>query len=134
MKVFETALKNGLGNAVKDILNSIDSSVLKVNLYMEGLNGAVDSNVDSLLYGIIRECVSNVIQHSGAGELDISLIKDNDGIAVAIEDNGKGFTVKEKTGGTGLENILARVNDLNGIVDIDSAPGKGTLVAIYLPV
>ncbi|MEI9958414.1 MAG: ATP-binding protein [Ferruginibacter sp.] len=87
------------------------------------------------MYRVIQECVNNVIKHSGANGLDISLIKDADGIAATIEDNGKGFAVadKNKGEGIGLKNIKTRIEYLKGTVDFDSAPGKGTLVAIHVP-
>lgn len=128
-------LKSGLSNAVKEFIEKIDSSVLKVNLYAEGLKDRLDSNVETVLYRVIQECVNNVIKHSEADTLDISLIKDKDGIAATIEDNGKGFDTsnKEKSEGIGLKNIKTRIDYLKGTVDFDSAPGKGTLVAIHVP-
>ena len=58
-----------------------------------------------------------------------------DGIAVTIEDNGKGFdsSDKNKFEGIGLKNIVSRINYLKGSIDFDSAAGKGTLVAIHVP-
>jgi signal transduction histidine kinase len=128
-------LKSGLSSAVKEFIEKIDSRILKVNLYSEGLNERLDGNVETVLYRIIQECVNNVIKHSAANELDISLIKDADGIAATIEDNGKGFEVAErsKTEGIGLKNIRTRIAYLKGTVDFDSSPGKGTLVAIHVP-
>ena len=128
-------LKSGLSSAVKEFIDKIDSRILKVNLYSEGLNERLDSNVETVLYRVIQECVNNVIKHSGANALDISLIKDTDGIAATIEDNGRGFSVgeKEKAEGIGLKNIRTRIEYLKGTVDFDSAPGKGTLVAIHVP-
>ena len=67
--------------------------------------------------------------------MDISLIKDDDGISATIEDNGKGFQLNSanKGDGIGLKNIQTRVNYLKGTLDIDTSPGKGTLVAIHVP-
>ena len=128
-------LKSGLSSAVKEFIDKIDSRILKVNLYSEGLNERLDSNVETVLYRVIQECVNNVIKHSGANQLDISLIKDADGIAATIEDNGRGFNIgeKEKADGIGLKNIRTRIEYLKGTIDFDSAPGKGTLVAIHVP-
>lgn len=128
-------LKSGLSSAVKEFVDKIDHHVLKVNLYSEGLNERLDSNIETVLYRVIQECVNNVIKHSSANQLDISLIKDEDGISATIEDNGIGFTpdLKAKVDGIGLKNITARVEYLKGHVDFDSAPGKGTLVAIHVP-
>lgn len=128
-------LKSGLSSAVKEFIDKIDSRVLQVNLYSEGLNERLDNNVETVLYRVIQECVNNVIKHSGANVLDISLIKDADGIAATIEDNGKGFNVSEKwkAAGIGLKNIRTRIEYLKGTVDFDSAEGKGTLIAIHVP-
>ncbi|WP_460557656.1 tetratricopeptide repeat-containing sensor histidine kinase [Ferruginibacter profundus] len=128
-------LKSGLASAVKEFIDKIDSRILKINLYTEGLNERLDGNVETVLYRVIQECVNNVIKHSGANSLDISLIKDKDGIAATIEDNGKGFNSKdkEKFEGIGLKNISSRIGFLKGTVDFDSSPGNGTLVAIHVP-
>ncbi len=128
-------LKAGLAAAIREFIDRIDHSVLKVDLSSEGLNERMDSNVETVLYRVIQECVNNVIKHSGANHLDISLIKDKDGISVTIEDNGKGFDVHQITqkAGMGLKNIITRVEYLKGSVEFDSKPGKGTLVAIHIP-
>lgn len=129
-------LKSGLASAVKEFLDKLDNRILKVNLYTEGLNERLDSNVETVLYRVIQECVNNVIKHSGANSLDISLIKDEDGIAATIEDNGKGFDSKDRQNfeGIGLKNIASRIGYLKGTVDFDSTPGRGTLVAIHVPI
>jgi signal transduction histidine kinase len=129
-------LKSGLANAVKEFIDKIDSRIIKINLYAEGLNERLESNVETVLYRVIQECVNNVIKHSGANNLDISLIKDADGIAATVEDNGRGFDIndKQKFEGIGLKNISSRVSFLKGTVDFDSSPGKGTLVAIHVPI
>jgi len=100
------------------------------------LKDRLDSDVETVLYRVIQECVNNVIKHSGANKLDISLIKDADGVSVTVDDNGLGFetTNKKKFEGIGLKNISSRVNFLKGTVDFDSAPGRGTLVAIHVPI
>jgi two-component system, NarL family, sensor kinase len=128
-------LKAGLSSAVREFINQIDQKILKVNLHSEGLNERLDSNTETVLYRVIQECVNNVIKHAAATQLDISLIRDEDGISVTVEDNGKGFDAGDstKSSGLGLKNIQARVEYLKGTVDFDSSPGKGTLVAIHVP-
>ncbi len=129
-------LKSGLASAVKEFLDKIDHRIIKINLHTEGLQERLDSNTETVLYRVIQECVNNVIKHSGANNLDISLIKDADGISATVEDNGRGFDVldKQKFEGIGLKNISSRVAFLKGTVDFDSSPGKGTLVAIHVPI
>lgn len=128
-------LKSGLASAIKEFIDKLDNRILKVNLHTEGLNDRLESNVETILYRIIQECVNNVIKHSDANTLDISLIKDDDGLSATIEDNGKGFDIRSKDHieGIGLKNIYSRVSFLKGTVDFDSSPGNGTLVAIHIP-
>ncbi len=128
-------LKSGLASAVREFIDKIDSRVIKVDLYTEGLHEHIDSNVEIVLYRVIQECVNNVIKHSGGDHLDISLIKDADGISATIEDNGKGFDTRDRSkfDGIGLKNIQARIEFLKGTVDFNSSANNGTLVAIHVP-
>jgi signal transduction histidine kinase len=129
-------LKSGLASAIKEFLDKIDNRVIKINLFTEGLQERLDSNTETVLYRVIQECVNNVIKHSGANNLDISLIKDADGISATVEDNGRGFDTSDRQQfeGIGLKNISSRIAYLKGTIEFDSSPGKGTLVAIYVPV
>jgi len=129
-------LKNSLASAVREFIDKLDQKKLHVHLYTEGLDERLDSNVETVLYRVIQECVNNVIKHADATTLDISLIKDQDGISATIEDNGTGFNVadKDKSNGMGLKNITTRIEYLKGNVEFDSTPGKGTLVALHVPV
>lgn len=128
-------LKSGLTTAVRDFINKIDARKLKVNLETFGLQDRLDQNVETVLYRVIQETVNNVIKHAGANALDIQLTKDEEGINVMIEDNGKGFDVAniETFEGIGLKNIRSRVEYLKGTVDFSSNIGSGTLVAIHIP-
>lgn len=128
-------LKAGLASAIREFTDKIDSHVIKVDLYSEGLNERLDSNIETVLYRVLQECVNNVIKHSGANHLDISLTRDKDGISATVEDNGKGFDVltMEQGEGIGLKNIRTRIEYLKGTVEFDSKPGKGTVVAIFVP-
>lgn len=128
-------LKSGLTAAVRDFISKIDARKLKINLETFGLQQRLDQNVETVLYRVIQETVNNVIKHSEADTLDIQLTKDEEGINVMIEDNGKGFDASslEKFEGIGLKNIKSRVGYLKGSVDFSSTPGSGTLVAIHIP-
>lgn len=129
-------LKSGLASAVRDFIDKIDETLLKVNLVTYGLNERLDSNVETVLYRVIQESVNNVIKHAGANQLDIQISIEDQEVTVTIEDNGKGFDVGAKANfeGIGLKNIVTRVEFLKGSVEWDSSPGNGTLVAIHIPI
>jgi two-component system, NarL family, sensor kinase len=128
-------LKSGLASAIREFISKLDQRVIKVHLYSEGLNDRIDGNVETVLYRVVQECVNNVIKHSGADHLDISLIREEQELSVTIEDNGKGFDTSDRSkfNGIGIKNIQSRVEYLKGNVEWDSAPGKGTVVAIHIP-
>ncbi len=126
-------LKNSLAAAIREFIDKLDQRSLKVHLYTEGLEARLCSNTETVLYRVIQECVNNVIKHSGANTLDISIIRDANEITATIEDNGKGFETTNASEGMGLKNIRTRVEYLKGAVDFDSTPGKGTLVALHIP-
>ncbi|MDB5195827.1 MAG: hypothetical protein JWP88_197 [Flaviaesturariibacter sp.] len=128
-------LKNSLAAAVREFIDKLDHKALKVHLYTEGLDERLDSNTETVLYRVIQECVNNVIKHADANVLDIAIAKDATEITATIEDNGKGFNLAEKgeAEGIGLKNIRTRIGYLKGAVDFASTPGKGTLVAIHVP-
>ena len=128
-------LRNSLGNAIHEFVNKLSNKTMQVHVYTEGLDEKLDSNVETVLYRVIQECVHNAMKHAQASNLDISLIRDKDGISGTVEDNGKGFdpTDKEKFEGIGLKNIITRIEYLRGTVDFDSAPGRGTVIAMHVP-
>jgi signal transduction histidine kinase len=128
-------LKSGLSSAIKTFVDKIDHKKLKVNLHSEGLDNRLPDTVEIVLYRVIQETVNNVIKHAKANQLDIAIIKDVDGLSCTIEDNGIGFNFNDKnlTEGIGLKNIQARITYLQGTVEWDAVPNKGTLVSIHIP-
>ncbi len=129
-------LKKNLAAAIRDFVDKLNNKTLQAHVHTEGLDDRMDSNIETVLYRVIQECVHNAIKHAGATTLDISLIRDKDGISGTIEDNGKGFDVadKENFEGIGLKNITTRIEYLKGTVDFDTAPGRGTVVAFHVPI
>lgn len=129
-------MKEGLASALREFVDQIDQRVLKVQLHTEGLNGRMDQNIESVLYRVIQECVSNAIKHAHASNLDISLIKTASTIDATIEDDGKGFNTVTalQSIGIGFKNMRSRIEYLKGEIEWNSSPGKGTLVSFHVPV
>jgi two-component system NarL family sensor kinase len=87
------------------------------------------------LYRIVQEVLGNMIRHSGASEINVSMSESATMIILQIADNGKGFDTDSisESKGIGWKNIFARVNLLNGSVDVQSARISGTRIEITLP-
>jgi two-component system NarL family sensor kinase len=128
-------LKNSLSSAIREFIDKLDHKKLQVHLYTGGLESRLDTNIETILYRVIQECVNNVIKHANANTLDISILIEQHEITATIEDNGQGFDTNDrnKFEGIGLKNIRTRIEYLKGTVDFDSSPGKGTLVAMHVP-
>jgi two-component system NarL family sensor kinase len=130
-------VKFGLVSAVREFVNKIDGNVIKISLGVSGLDERLESQKETVLYRVIQECVNNVIKHAKATQMSIQLTYDESGTSLAIEDNGIGFDASaidwESSNGLGLKNMKDRLELLNGEIEIDSRPGKGTSITIFVP-
>ena len=87
------------------------------------------------LYRIIQEVLSNMIKHSGASLIRVNMEETGGLIYLQITDNGKGFDASKLNAskGIGWKNIYARINLLNGNLDIKSDRYTGTKIEITIP-
>lgn len=131
----EALLKKGLPEALRELVNRIDQNKLAINLGIFGIESRLAQSLETNIYRIIQEAIGNTIKHAEASTMDIQLGLADNKIDLTIEDNGKGFTLSslDSVKGIGLKNIVSRVNILNGTIDFDTQPGKGTLLAITIP-
>jgi len=130
-------LKFGLQKAVDDFISKINQTK-KIKIDFECIAFAEESLNDSaklMLYRIIQESVNNTIKYAQATQLNIQLSADENEISLLMEDNGKGFDVKEamEKGGIGLKNMQLRTHYLKGKLEIDSSPKNGTTIIIEIP-
>ena len=126
---------SGFTDAVKDFLDKITVSNLKINFSAAGDFGAIKESTGLMIYRIIQECVQNVLKHAEATRLDIAIIIENNEIDVTIEDNGIGFdTNAVGADSTGIKNIRSRIEYLNGKLDINCLPDSGTVIAFFIPI
>lgn len=88
------------------------------------------------LFLVFKEALNNIIKHSEAGEVRISLRIDQGAIFLVVGDNGCGFktTALPEGKGNGLSNMRNRLQRLAGSVQVHSVPGQGTRVEIFQPI
>lgn len=90
-----------------------------------------------LVYQIVRELLFNVVKHAGVQEAEVGLQESDEGLTVLVSDYGRGFDVTEKTAEAnasfGLRSIHERLQLFDGRADIESKPGAGTRVRLFLP-
>ncbi len=100
----------------------------------------VDGEVASLLASragdvvqLAREALSNVSRHGEATTCRISLQRDEGGVVLEIDDDGRGFDTGTTTWGMGLRNLRERAESLGGALEVRSTLGEGTTVRATLP-
>jgi signal transduction histidine kinase len=84
------------------------------------------------LLRIIQEAVTNILKHAKASKVKLFLYGEDGSITLQITDNGKGFDVRAKSKGLGLQSLKNRINEMNGSVEITS-PGQGTELLFTAP-
>jgi signal transduction histidine kinase len=111
--------------------------------YHERLGVAVDASLDDVivpapvehaLLRITQEACANAVRHGNARELAVSMSRQDGHVELAVRDTGTGFDPAVSHVGSGLAHIRARVAELGGTVDIDSAPGCGAAIIVWVPV
>ncbi len=95
----------------------------------------LDQNRATALFRILQETLTNIARHANATKVKIRLRKNNSGISLRVEDNGRGITDKEisDTKSLGLLGIKERALLFGGSVDITGRQQKGTAVAVHIP-
>lgn len=98
------------------------------------LNGtAVPGALETSLYRIAGECMNNARRHSQTQRVELSLRHVDGEIRMEFRDWGVGFDPSSNPGGVGLGSMRERVELLRGRVEVESAPGQGTVVKVDLP-
>lgn len=90
------------------------------------------------LYSMVRELTVNAIRHGHATAIHVAGCIEGGKLLCSVRDNGEGFDPASapgpEEGHFGLQGIRERMESVNGSVEIESAPGKGTRVVISIPV
>ena len=88
------------------------------------------------IFRIYQEITTNIVRHSGATEVWVSIVKSDGGHVMTVRDNGAGIT-PEQAGGPasfGLIGMRERARLCGGTLTISGEPGRGTVVALTVPV
>lgn len=127
---------NGLFFALSDLTRKITipgkfEAYLKAGIAFN--EEMINPSLKLSMYRIAQECVNNILKHSGADKVNITLDCEEGNVLMNITDNGKGFDVESSSKGIGLINIFNRVEVVGGQAQIISAPGQGCTIKVQLP-
>jgi len=85
------------------------------------------------LYRLLQESLGNIRKHANAKRVEVSLSGDNQQVELRVKDDGGGFDCADNKKGLGLTSMQERVRPLRGHVNIESTPGRGTLITVQIP-
>jgi signal transduction histidine kinase len=89
---------------------------------------------ETVVYRLVQEALTNVVKHAAASGVGIVLTRRDGGVAVIVEDDGKGFAESDvRRDALGLLGMRERLALLGGTLAIESKPDEGTAVIAYLP-
>jgi len=132
----EALVKFGLDTALRDFCNSVEQSGALQLRYQsfQIREDSIPAITAGSVYRIIQELVNNILKHAGATMALVQLIRKEDTLSITVEDNGRGFnaSILETSDGSGYLNLRSRVEYLNGTLDIQTGPDKGTSVNIEI--
>lgn len=132
----------GLCQTIQQLLNAISvESNIDINTKLKPVQTEIEPIIQVAVYRIIQEIFNNIKKHSRAKHAELRLDFGAKHLVLVTVDDGVGFNVEEtlnrvKIKGTsyGLINIVDRVNQLQGEIQIKSSEGKGTTYIVKLPI
>jgi two-component system sensor histidine kinase UhpB len=117
----------------------LEPAGLRVDLQIRGEGRRLSPPVETALYRILQEAITNILKYAAANYVEIDLDLSLPNVVTArIEDNGRGFD-RAALGptlhgqGVGIFGMQERANLVGGTIQIDSAPGEGTEVRVNIP-
>jgi signal transduction histidine kinase len=97
-------------------------------------SGRLPEEVETALYRIVQEALTNIVKHAQASRVSVVLTRKGESAVAVIEDDGLGFDPDEtRDGGFGLVGMRERVALLDGRLAIEASPGSGTTIAAEVP-
>ena len=109
---------------------------IQVHFEHRDLDGRFPSEVETAVYRIVQEALTNVARHAGVTEVTVRVWRDKEQLGLQIEDVGHGFDadwVLVAGTSSGLSGMQERAVLLGGYLAVESAPGRGTRVTAELP-
>jgi signal transduction histidine kinase len=108
---------------------------LAVAMDLEALPAVAGKEAELCLFRVAQEALNNVARHSGTNVASLTLRQADGGLLLAVRDDGIGFDAASprQDPSLGLMSMRERVHLVNGTLDIETAPGRGTMLVAWVP-
>jgi signal transduction histidine kinase len=133
----DLGLTTALYNCADHLLTD---AAIRFEFDAEGLTHRLSPEIETILYRIFQEALSNIVRHAQATQVGIRLALREGLFEGPIEDNGRGFdpetvlTNKHDRSGLGLLGMQERATQCGGRLEVISQPGKGTCIRVIIPI
>jgi len=127
----------GLDASLKDLASTLEELTHLKTKFDIQLSGSLSNKINTEVYRVIQELVNNTLKHAQAKIIRLEVLEvQGKYLNIIYEDDGLGFNLHDQQlkKGIGLSNIENRVSKLSGKSTIDTAPGKGFVVIIEIPI
>lgn len=128
----------GLIPALKYLVDeSFKSADLHVQLKTQGKQHRRDPLVETVLYRVAQESLTNIVRHAQTKTAELTLTYDQDRADLRVQDHGVGFLVGDRHPtqiGWGIAGMRERVHSVGGEFTLISEPGQGTCIHVIIPV
>ncbi len=116
-------------HALAEEINACSSR--RVDLSIDGDADALSPSLEETVYRIVQESITNSVRHGNANRVKIALAVTERDILIEIVDDGEGCAKVSE--GFGLHYMRERVINHDGFLELDSAPGAGFSLSVYIP-
>jgi signal transduction histidine kinase len=103
----------------------------------EGKPATIDPEIEALLLRVMQEALTNIVKHSAARTVRLTLAYEPRRVRLSISDDGRGFVVHPDLhsyeGHWGLLGMRERATQLRGTLSVQSTPGVGTEIVLLVP-
>ena len=107
-----------------------------IDVHVEAALGdsRLPGEAETALYRIVQEALTNVVKHANARTVSVVLTRKGEAVVIVIEDDGRGFDSRaDHAEGLGLLGMRERIALVGGRLSVESAPDRGTTVAVEVP-
>jgi signal transduction histidine kinase len=124
----------GLAAALERLVDTYSRRTgLTVDSHLGGLESRLPEPVESALYRIAQEALTNIAKHAGASAVSVVTRRDGARLTMIVEDNGTGFEASTPGEGLGLVSMRERAELLGGSLKVESSAEHGTTLVVEVP-
>lgn len=129
----------GLLAALEQLVADVSDTGVRVDLHAAVVWPQLPREVETAVYRVIQEALTNVVRHAGATWASVVVGHHHGSMVVVVEDDGEGFDRRGLTAHglrgeqLGLLGMQDRAASIGAELSVDSEPGRGTLVRLEIP-